>query len=452
MDKAKALDIFGRIEGRHIAGWRITSFLDNGKSAAVYRGENQEGLAAIKIFDDDLINRFGGEALLARTEREKLVIGHDHPSLVKMLDAGVDSETGLHYLAMEFLSGKSMAECLDEIPDVAIPPIIRQLASAAKFLEDRGLAHRDIKPANILVSPDLARVTLLDLGVLKPIGENGLTDNGGPTLFVGTNQYASPEFALRHEIDSTEGWRALTFYQLGAVLHDLITKSPIFSEHLGVPARLAHAVQTEVLEIRSATAAPWLVTLAQNCLVKSPDVRLRLVSWDCFIAPVAKRDMGLELQERIRQRVSAATTIDEERRRYEHQNDTAPEVLQRGLHGLIHRVLRNVGRGDPMLGRRIVYDVAECDCIRCDIEPSARLSLPDGLTICVRFSLLDPTSKVVRTEGASRTDCRNTDWTPDTWDLVYEGMFDEGGVEEAIVTFVLSSVDRAQAASLANGE
>ena len=180
LDKAKALDIFARIEGKYISRWKIISFLDNGKSAAVYKGESETGHAAVKIFDDQLINKFGGEALKARTEREKLVIGHDHPHLVKMLDAGIDETEGFHYLAMEFLSGKSMAECLEEIPDENISEIIQQLASVAEFLEGRGLAHRDIKPANILISPDYKHATLLDLGVLKPIGELGITDDGGP--------------------------------------------------------------------------------------------------------------------------------------------------------------------------------------------------------------------------------------------------------------------------------
>jgi hypothetical protein len=71
---------------------------------------------------------------------------------------------------------------------------------------------------------------LLDFGVLKPIGEVGLTDVDGQRVFVGTLQYSSPEFLLRDEEDDAAGWRALSIYQVGAVLHDLIMRRSIFEE------------------------------------------------------------------------------------------------------------------------------------------------------------------------------------------------------------------------------
>ena len=75
------------------------------------------------------------------------------------------------------------------------------------------LAHRDIKPANIVVLDNFSRLVLLDFGVLKPVGEVGLTDVDEQRLFVGTLQYSSPEFLLRDEEDNEQGWRALSIYQ-----------------------------------------------------------------------------------------------------------------------------------------------------------------------------------------------------------------------------------------------
>jgi serine/threonine protein kinase len=56
------------------------------------------------------------------------------------------------------------------------------------------LAHRDIKPANIVLLEDLTRLVLLDFGVLKPIGEAGLTDVDDQRLFLGTLHTALQNF------------------------------------------------------------------------------------------------------------------------------------------------------------------------------------------------------------------------------------------------------------------
>ena len=112
-----------------------------------------------------------------------------------------------------------------------ILPLIAQVASAAQFLEDNGLAHRDIKPENIGVSDDFSHATLLDLGVLRPVGLSNITDEGEQKAFVATLRYSPPELLYREEEDNVEGWRVITFYQLGAVLHDMIMRYPIFREY-----------------------------------------------------------------------------------------------------------------------------------------------------------------------------------------------------------------------------
>jgi serine/threonine protein kinase len=448
MDRAKALEIMERLSGKMFAGWQIDSFIDNGKSAAVFRGSKDGRSAAIKIFDTDLITRFGGDAILTRTEREKQLLNHGHPNLVKMLDAGVDEETGQHFLAMEFLEGRSLADCLDDVPPENIPLLIEQLASAAQFLEGMQLAHRDIKPANIMISNDFATLTLLDLGVLKPIGEVGLTDHGDALLFVGTNQYASPEFAMRREKDDLDGWRALTFYQMGAVLHDLIMKQPIFAGHVGVPARLADAVQNEVVQIRSAATPPWLVSLAQNCLVKSPETRLRLVRWESFKPKSPKADQALELRDRILQRAAAAITIEEERKLYQSGADRPDEQTARMASALILETLRTVGRSDaPTLGRRIVFEVGSEPIVRCEFEPSERIGIPGGLTVCIRHEVTDRISRVIGLSGC-HTASASGDWEPGEWDHIFEGPWDETEIEAAIGLFVLTCVDHAQASAL----
>ena len=79
-------------------------------------------------------------------------------------------------------------------------------------------------------------------------------------------------------------WRALTFYQLGGVLHDLLMRRPLFSNEVrtGNRYRVAAAVLQTVPDVHSPNVPARLVTLCRNCLVKDDEVRLSRVSWKAF--------------------------------------------------------------------------------------------------------------------------------------------------------------------------
>lgn len=450
MDSAKAQGMLDALLRSGVSGWRVLKLIDHGKSAAVFKAVKNGQTAAIKIFDTELIKRFGGEALLERMEREKWLLGHNHPNIVRMFESGIEPDSGNHFLIMEYLEGDNLSKTLNSLPRNLIGSYVEQLASAAQYLEVNGLAHRDIKTANIVVCDNFRRLVLLDFGVLRPVGEKGLTDNGGTPLFVGTNQYASPEFALRQEEDSPEGWRAVTFYQIGAVIHDMIMKRPLFGNHVGVPARLAQAVQNEVPEILSTDAPPYLVTLAQACLVKSPTARLRMVSWDNFKKPVERQNRSLELQERIRQRVAAAQTRESESAKYEVQSDSGAERLVHSVSEIVRETLRGLGQADPALPRRIVYAFgATGDGIRADFEPDADVGLHKGLSTCVFVEVIDERSRIVGVEGGA-SECREeASWEP-TRSKVFVGAIDQKAIEEAVTLFVLGAVDRAQQVAIAD--
>jgi hypothetical protein len=67
----------------------------------------------------------------------------------------------------------------------------------------------------VAISHDFEHCTLLDLGVIRPVGIAEITDER-QRHFIGTLRYSPPELLIREEQDTPEGWRAITFYQLGA--------------------------------------------------------------------------------------------------------------------------------------------------------------------------------------------------------------------------------------------
>jgi serine/threonine protein kinase len=222
VDLVKARELETRLRGTKIGSWLVGEYINHGKSAVVFQGIGDSGHVAIKIFDDELIAKYGDKTQFARIERELELVGQRHPNLVQILGGGFDAVLQSHFIVMEFLRGPNLKQCLLDVAAEGIPVLVSQLASAARFLEDFRFVHRDIKPENIILLDNLKKLILLDLGVLRPITGSDITDSEGIQAFVGTLQYSSPEFLLRQEEESPDGWRALTFYQIGGVLHDLI--------------------------------------------------------------------------------------------------------------------------------------------------------------------------------------------------------------------------------------
>jgi hypothetical protein len=82
MDRIKAEILEKALVGNSIQGWTIRSLISNGKSAAVFLADGKEGMAAVKVFDTELIARYGDETQFARIDRERELIGKSHPKAI----------------------------------------------------------------------------------------------------------------------------------------------------------------------------------------------------------------------------------------------------------------------------------------------------------------------------------------------------------------------------------
>ena len=263
----------------------IVGKIGNGNSASVYQVSMNGQRAALKVYYPKFLQGDSREVEQRRVVDQMSLKGHGHPNLIDFIDAGSVLDTC--YLLMEYVPWKSLDQFLKLVDRSEIGAIISKVASAAEFIDERGFVHRDIKPANILVSQDSKDIKLLDLGVMRPItatDEQNATDHGYALPFVATAQYSSPAYLFREDSSTEEMWKALTFYQLGAVLHDLIMGEPIFAKEMRSQNRyrVAAAVLLTNPEVRGIDIPSRLIALARNCLLKADDARLRRVSWSSF--------------------------------------------------------------------------------------------------------------------------------------------------------------------------
>lgn len=270
-------------------GYESIEFIDAGGSAAIFKVRRSEGVRAVKIFNPDLFLGTSAAASKRRLDVQRRLIDHKCPSLIQAYFA--DESQGTAIVEMEFNDWPQLSKRLSEVPDDSIGRLMGQLVDAVKYLEGMNIVHRDIKPENIHVSADFLNLKLLDLGVAREFDNSdendaAITDAGVGRPFLATAQYSSPEYLFRLDEPTDKLWKGLNFYQIGAVLHDLIKKEALFQHEVSLGNRwlVARAVLTKQPSFSDTDT--WRLSaekaLALRCLTKDLDTRLSLVGWDEF--------------------------------------------------------------------------------------------------------------------------------------------------------------------------
>lgn len=263
--------VLSGLKDQMLGDFRLVAEVGRGGMGVVYEAR-QTSLGrrvALKILpfaamlDQQQLIRFRNEARAAATL--------NHPGIVSVYSVG--SEAGVHYYAMEFIDGRSLAEILERwrsdrraiastdrpanedrtrsahsgpghrpAPGClawfeslhesdqggeprervrAVAELGKQAAVALHHAHERGVVHRDVKPGNLLLD-GAGVLRVADFGLARTEADAGLTLTGD---CLGTLRYMPPEQALgkrplvNHRAD---------IYALGATLYELLTLRPAF--------------------------------------------------------------------------------------------------------------------------------------------------------------------------------------------------------------------------------
>ena len=92
-----------------------------------------------------------------------------HPNIARIYALGPDGEPP--HFVMEYVEGAALSTAAQPLTVRQKVELMRKVALAVGFLNERQVIHRDLKPANILVGPDL-EPKLLDFGLALHLSGN----------------------------------------------------------------------------------------------------------------------------------------------------------------------------------------------------------------------------------------------------------------------------------------
>lgn len=198
-----------------------------------------------------------------------------HGNIVEVRDTG--ESDGVHFIVMELLRGRTLAQVLDQERRLGWErsiKLLRQVAAGLAFAHELGLVHRDLKPANCFVlgtGGEDELLKLLDFGLAKPVantaGDNEVTR---PSMVMGSPTYMAPEQARGEASVQAD------IYAIGVMLFRMLAGQAPFEGPTAIDVIVQH-IQAPLPWLREVCAdvnVPMELELVmRRCLEKDPRAR-----------------------------------------------------------------------------------------------------------------------------------------------------------------------------------
>jgi WD40 repeat protein/serine/threonine protein kinase len=249
--------------------YEVTEVIGRGGMGVVLKAfdEKLHRVVAVKVMAPELATSATARKRFTREAQAAAAVCNEH-----VIDIhAVEEANGLPYLVMEYVSGMSLQERLDQAGPLEAREVLRigiQVAIGLAAAHVQGLVHRDVKPANILLENGVERVKLTDFGLARAADDASLSQSG---VVAGTPQYMAPEQAEGKAVD-----QRADLFSLGSVLYALCTGRVPFraSTTMAVLRRVCEDTPRPIREINPGVPDGLVETVAR-LHAKDPAERLQ---------------------------------------------------------------------------------------------------------------------------------------------------------------------------------
>jgi serine/threonine protein kinase len=253
--------------GQQLGNYRLVRSLGKGGFGEVYLAEHifLKTPAAIKVLHTQVVD----EDLNSFLKEAQTIAGLDHPSIVRVLDFGIEGATP--YLVMSYAANGTLRQRHPTGSHLSLDMALsyaRQVAAALHYAHSRKLIHRDIKPENMLLGAN-NEVLLSDFGIALVAQSSRLQST---KEVVGTVAYMAPEQLQGKPRPASDQ------YALGIVLYEWLsgerpfhgTFVELYSQHMFVPP--------PSLSQKLPTLSPDIEQVMMRALAKDPQQRFESVT------------------------------------------------------------------------------------------------------------------------------------------------------------------------------
>ena len=266
----------------NIGRYVVEELVGVGGMGQIYKAQDPvlRRTVAIKLISTKLMSGADRADYIRRFRREAEAAARcAHPNIVAVYDFALHEEQP--YLAMEFVSGRSLRQLLDDAPAMDVPDaiaIMLQVLDALGSAHDQGVIHQDIKPGNIMLTAE-QRVKVGDFGISR------LMNTETTTVFstIGTPSYMSPEQCRGDDVIDGRS----DIFSAGATLFEMVSGERAFQGRN--VTEVSHRIQNDHLPLLPAhvrNAAPRLQLVLERAMGKHPADRF---------------DTGADMAEALRQ-------------------------------------------------------------------------------------------------------------------------------------------------------
>ena len=259
--------------GQRVGRYLTEEILGQGGMGIVLRARDDllQRNVAIKVMLPEYLSSDATAGLRFLREAE-IVARLNHPHVIRVLDAGLDS--GIAYLAFDYIEGVTLNQLCKQrelIPAQSVDlllPVVSAVASAHR----RGVVHGDLKPTNILVGRDHLdgeHPWVLDFGV-SFFSDHLSAYDPIRRRVTGTPGYLAPEWLQGKGVDH----RADCF-SLGCVMYETLAKRQPYAGVARLSEAVSRAMQQDyprLAEIGAASAG--LSQVVDGALHPDPSKRI----------------------------------------------------------------------------------------------------------------------------------------------------------------------------------
>ncbi|XP_013133492.1 PREDICTED: serine/threonine-protein kinase ULK3-like, partial [Papilio polytes] len=251
-----------------IEGYVVTEKLGSGSYSTVYKAITKVGArstVAIKCIDKSRV-KHSGTAVDNLITEIRLLKTLSHPHIVHMKQFTWDDRN--IYIIMEYCCGGDLSKYIQRygrVPEKQVLYFLQQLASALKFLREKGVVHMDLKPHNLLLhkgSDGKYILKVADFGFAQHVA------GAGQRCLRGSPLYMAPEMLRGHHDARVDLW------SVGVIMYEcLFGRAPYSSATF---KELVDKIQRQApieLPPRS-SISPGCQDLLSRLLQHDPDKRI----------------------------------------------------------------------------------------------------------------------------------------------------------------------------------